>query len=95
MNFLMFVWLLWRLSLGLPGSSKCVKFCLFTKKNLPKGRNFTYLEDAGVYIYLYIYGIYIYYYIPNIIYIADVSTILASTMPWLLGILLGTLNNPF
>ena len=28
-------------------------------------------------------------------YIADVSTILASTMPWLLGTPLGTLNNLF
>ena len=26
--------------------------CLFTKKNLPKGRHFTYLEDPGIYKFL-------------------------------------------
>ena len=26
--------------------------CLFTNKNLPKGINFTYLEDPGIYIYI-------------------------------------------
>ena len=32
----------------IPGSSKCVKFVPFHHKNLPKGRNFTYLEDPGM-----------------------------------------------
>ena len=32
----------------IPGSSKCVKFVPFHPKNLPKGRNFTYLEDPGM-----------------------------------------------
>ena len=39
----------------IPGSSKCVKFVPFHPKNLPKGRNFTYLEDPGIYIYIYSY----------------------------------------
>ena len=34
--------------LGIPGSSKCVKFLPFHPKNIPKGRNFTYLEDPGI-----------------------------------------------
>ena len=34
----------------IPGSSKCVKFVPFHPKNLPKGRNFTYLEDPGMFI---------------------------------------------
>ena len=34
----------------IPGSSKCVKFVPFHQKNLPKGRNFTYLEDPGIYL---------------------------------------------
>ena len=33
----------------IPGSSRYVKFLLFhLKKKLPKGRNFTYLEDPGI-----------------------------------------------
>ena len=32
----------------IPGSSKCVKFVPFHPKNLPKGRNFTYLENPGI-----------------------------------------------
>ena len=32
----------------IPGSSKCVKFLPFHQKKLPKGRIFTYLEDAGI-----------------------------------------------
>ena len=32
----------------IPGSSKCVKFVPIHPKNLPKGRNFTYLEDTGI-----------------------------------------------
>ena len=38
----------------IPGSSKCVKCVPFHKRNLPKGRHFTYLEDPGIYIYLYL-----------------------------------------
>ena len=34
--------------LGIPGSSKCVKFLPFHPKNIPKGRNFTYLEDPVI-----------------------------------------------
>ena len=34
----------------IPGSSKCVKFVPFHPKNIPKGRNFTYLEDPGILI---------------------------------------------
>lgn len=30
----------------LPGSSKCVTFVPFHQKDLPKGRNFTQLEDT-------------------------------------------------
>ena len=33
----------------IPGSSKCVKFVPFHPKNLPKNRNFTYMEDQGLY----------------------------------------------
>ena len=41
------------------------KICAFSRKNLPKGRNYTYLEDPGVYIYIdlpvvMIYAWYIY-----------------------------------
>ena len=36
----------------IPGSSKYVKFVPFHPKNLPKGRNFTYLEDPGIVIFL-------------------------------------------
>ena len=32
----------------IPGSSKCVKFVPFHPKNLPKNRNFTYMEDPGI-----------------------------------------------
>ena len=34
--------------MNIPGSSKCVKFVPFHSKNLPKGRNFTYMEDLGI-----------------------------------------------
>ena len=47
---------------GIPESSKCVKFVPFHQKKLPKGRNFTYVEDPGIYIYDIIY-IYIIFYI--------------------------------
>ena len=30
------------------GSCKCVKFVPFHPKNLPKNRNFTYMEDPGM-----------------------------------------------
>ena len=33
---------------GIPGSSKRVKFVPFHPKNLPKRRNFTYMEDPGI-----------------------------------------------
>ena len=36
----------------IPGSSKCVKFVPFHPKDLPKGRNFTYLEGPGMHIYI-------------------------------------------
>ena len=36
---------------GFIPSSKYVKFVPFHPKNLPKGRNFTYLEDPGIFIY--------------------------------------------
>ena len=43
--------LVWELVINcIPGSSKCVKFVPFHPKNLPKGRNFTYMEDPGIYI---------------------------------------------
>ena len=39
----------------IPGSSKCVKSVPFHPKNLPKGRNFTYMEDPGILgIFIYI-----------------------------------------
>ena len=34
--------------MAIPGSSKCVKLIPFHQKNLPKDRNFTYLEDPGI-----------------------------------------------
>ena len=37
------------LNIFIPGPSKCVKFMPFHQKNLPKGRNFTYLEDPGIF----------------------------------------------
>ena len=44
------------LNVHIPGSSKCVKFVPFRPKNQPKGRNSTYVEDPGIYIYIqYIY----------------------------------------
>ena len=86
-NFLMFVWLFMEaLSIGIPGSSKCVKFVPFHQQKPTKRQKF-YISRRCRYIYT-AYIIYLHY-------IADASTILASTMPWLLGILLGTLNNPF
>ena len=42
----------------IPGSSKCVKFVTFHPKNLPKGRNFTYLEDPGMHAYFSIVSMY-------------------------------------
>ena len=33
----------------------------FSKENLPKGRNVTYLENPGVCIYIYIYCVYSYF----------------------------------
>ena len=41
-----------RIYIYIPGSSRCVKIVPFHPKNMPKGRNFTYLEDPGIYIYL-------------------------------------------
>ena len=38
--------------MDIPGSSKCVKRVPFHQKKLPKGRNFTYLEDPRMYILL-------------------------------------------
>ena len=38
---------------GIPGSSKCVKCVLFTQKNLPKNRNFTYMDDPGMSKHIY------------------------------------------
>ena len=40
-----------RPNICIPGPSKCVKFVHFHPKNLPKGRNFIYLEDPGIMIY--------------------------------------------
>ena len=34
------------------------KICAFSPKELPKGRNFTYVEDPGIYIYDNIYILY-------------------------------------
>ena len=43
----------------IPGSSKCVEFVPFhpqkATKNLPKGRNCTYLIQVYIYIHIYIY----------------------------------------
>ena len=36
------------MALDIPRSSKCVKCVPFHPKNLPKGRNFTYMEDPGI-----------------------------------------------
>ena len=36
----------------IPGSSKYVKFAPFHLKKLPRGRNFTYLEDPGMNMYM-------------------------------------------
>ena len=36
------------INIYIPGSSKCVLFVPFHKKKLPKGINFTYLEDPGM-----------------------------------------------
>ena len=36
------------ISFLIPGSSKCVKCVPFHQQNLPKGRNFKYLEDPGI-----------------------------------------------
>ena len=41
--------LAWR-EMYVPGSSKCVKFVPFHQQNLPKGRNFTHLEDPGIFM---------------------------------------------
>ena len=46
----------------IPGSSKRVKFVPFHPRNLPKGRNFTYMEDPGIYVYTnYIHTVYTLY----------------------------------
>ena len=57
------------------GSSECVKVAPFHHKQLPKGRNFTYLEDPGINQcsinkwnhLIYIYYQFIYLYIMNIL----------------------------
>ena len=40
------------MNIYIPGSSNCVKFVPFHPQNLPKGSNFTHLEDPGIYLYI-------------------------------------------
>ena len=65
-RFLIIIYCISSECIYIPGSSKCEKFVPVHQKKLPKGRNFTYLEDPGVQnIYIYILDIYIYIYLKT------------------------------